>query len=415
MKGIKLIENKKLATKSTFIVEINGNKTKFLAKEILSNGTIKYYPFYEKDGKIEHKYKSIVCISTESKTIIKSGISVNEAKGFGFTSPKGVSNFFYFFQEKFPAINEILITSNQETKIEKTKLILNVKDFNAIEKRTGGFVENKKNESQNLYQSILHKLLPSEIDSPTKSNYVSGTLQSFIDRYTNIKFSKEETEELTDMLINSGLPHETLIAAKTEFDIVYIEDIVNEYKENLKQTTDTPTLEEKWHQFFKKHTWIFSQIFSFPAVFLGEKVNVGGHNITGSKDKIVDFLYRNKINNNIAFIEIKTHLTTLVAATEYRNDLYPVSNQLTGAIIQVLDQKNTLLKNYHTIVGNEAESLNSICVVIAGDTSKYKKKGQGSSFELFRWSNKDVLIIPFNELLEKIENLLDLFKKKKID
>src|SRR5690606_6117347 len=112
--------------------------------------------------------------------------------------------------------------------------------------------------------------------------------------------------------------------------------------------------------------------------------------------------------------EIKTHLTPIVSNSEYRNDLYPISNQLTGAIVQVLDQKNNLLKNYHSIVGTEAESLNSVCVVVAGDTSKFGKKGQDASFELFRWSNKDVLIIPFNELLDKIVNLLDLFKKKTV-
>jgi hypothetical protein len=415
MKGITLIENKKLATKTTFLVEIDGTKTNFLAKETFKNGTIKYYPFYENEGKIEPKYKSIKCITIEPKTIVKSGISFTESKGFGFTSPKGISNLFYFFQEKFPKINEVVISSNSVTKIEGTKFTIKLQDFEKFEEQTGIFVEKKKNEGQNLYQIILNKVIPSNIDAPNKPNYVSGSLKLFVDQHTNIKFSNEETEELTNLLINSGLPQETLISTKVGIDIVYIEDIIDEYKSHLKQVTDTDALEEKWHQFFKKHAWIFSQIFSFPAVFLDDKVNVGGHNIGGSKDKIVDFLYRNKINSNIAFIEIKTHLTQLVLNSEYRNDLYPISNQLTGAIIQVLDQKNNLLKNYHSIIGKEAESLNSVCVVIAGDTTKFTKKGQDSSFELFRWSNKDVLLVPYNELLEKIENLLDLFKKKSVD
>lgn len=415
MKGIKLIQDKKLTTKTTFLIELNGKKTKFLAKEVFKNGTTKYYPFYEKEEKIERKYKSINCITIASRTVVKSGVSSNESKGFGFTYPKGVSNLFYFFQEKFPKVNEVMISSGSETKIDGSKFIIKLADFEKLEAQTGNFVENKKNEGQNLYQLILNKVIPAQIAAPNKPNYVSGSLKLFVDQYSNIKFSNEETEELTNLLINSGLPQEILISTKSEIDIVYIEDIIEEFKSNLKQVTDTDALEEKWHQFFKKHAWIFSQIFSFPAMFLDDKVNVGGHNIGGSKDKIVDFLYRNKINNNIAFIEIKTHLTQLVLNSEYRNDLYPISNQLTGAIVQVLDQKNNLLKNYHSIVGSEAESLNSVCVVIAGDTTNFKKKGQDSSFELFRWSNKDVLLIPFNELLEKIENLWELFKKKTID
>ena len=415
MKGIKLIEEKKLKTKTTFVVEIHGVKTVFLAKEKFINGTTKYYPFFEKDGRIEPKYKSINCITIEAKVVIKSGISFTESKGFGFTNPKGISNLFYFFQDKFDKINEIVISLNSKTKIEGTKFIINLQDFEKLEEQSGIFVENKKNERQNLYQSILHKIIPTDIPTPSKPNYKTGSLKLYVDQFTNIKFSNEEINELTDLLINSGLPQETLISTKAEIDLVYIEDIIEEYKINLKQKTDTFSLEEKWHQFFKKHSWIFSQIFSFPAIFLDDKVNVGGHNIGGSKDKIVDFLYRNKINKNIAFIEIKTHLTQLVLNSEYRNNIYPISNQLTGAIVQVLDQKNNLLKNYHSIIGNEADSLNSICVVIAGDTNKFTKEGQDSSFELFRWSNKDVLIIPFNELLEKLENLFQLFKRKTVD
>jgi|SRR5690554_98928 len=414
MKGIKLIEET-LSTKKKYYVEFEERKTNFLAKEIFNNGTKKYYPFKEKDGLIEQKYNGIAKITIEPAVVVNSGISFTENRGFGFTSPKGVQNLFYFFQNKFPKIQEVTISINKETKLTRTKLTLNINDFEKLEESTGTFVENKKNEGNTLYQLILNKLLPAHIDEPEKPEYVSGSLNLYLDKHSKVSFSDDETERLMEILINSGLPQEILISTKANVDIVYIEDILTEYKKILEQVTDTSTLEEKWHQFFKKHAWIFSQIFSFPAIFLDDKVNVGGHNIGGSKDKIVDFLYRNKINSNIAFIEIKTHLTQLVLNSEYRNDLYPISNQLTGAIVQVLDQKNNLLKNYHSIVGKTAESLNSVCVVIAGNTEKFSKKGQDVSFELFRWSNKDVVIIPYNELLDKIENILELFKKKSIE
>lgn len=393
MKGIKLSE-KNLKTKKKYFVEFEEKQTNFLAKEVFNNGTHKYYPFRENDGAIEKKYNSIEKISIEPKVEVKSGISFTASRGFGFTNPKGVQSFFYYFQNKFPSVKEVIISKQNDTKLETTKLTINISDFEKLEGTTGVFVENKKNESDNLHQHILNQLFPSKVDEPSKPEYVAGSLKAFLDNHSKVIFSKDETDELIEILINSGLPQETLISTKSNVDIVYIEDIITEYKEILEQVTDTDALEEKWHQFFKKHAWIFSQIFSFPAIFLDDKVNVGGHNIGGSKDKIIDFLYRNKINSNIAFIEIKTHLTQLVLNSEYRNELYPISNQLTGAIVQVIDQKNSLLKNYHSIVGNAAESLNSVCVVIAGDTNSFTKKGQDTSFELFRWSNKDVIIIP---------------------
>jgi len=50
-------------------------------------------------------------------------------------------------------------------------------------------------------------------------------------------------------------------------------------------------------------------------------------------------------------------------------------------------------------------------VVIIGDLKSLNQK-QKDSFDLFRLSNKEVLIITFDELLKKIECTLNLFKKK---
>lgn len=123
MKGIKLIQEKKLATKTTYVVEFERTKTNFIGKEVFKNGTTKYYPFYEKDGKIEKKYKSIYSITIDKGVLLKSGISFTESKGFGFTNPKGVSNLFYYFQDKFPNVNELVISKTATSKIDGNKFI----------------------------------------------------------------------------------------------------------------------------------------------------------------------------------------------------------------------------------------------------------------------------------------------------
>lgn len=415
MKGITLKLVKTLKAKKVYNVFLDGKDTKFVGQESFTDGSIKRYPFYLKDNKIVNKYNSIKCLTTRDKVRPKSGFSITESKGFGFTNPKGISNLFYYFQEKYPSVSEVVFIGEGKTEIIDNRLYITINDFGKIENTTGNFFETKKSESQFLFQNILSKYLPKEFKVPTKKKYIPGSIQNYLNTYNNITLSKSDQEELTTLLINSGLAYETIVSTKQELDIVYIEDIIEEYKALLKQITQTKTLEEKWHQFFKKHTWIFTQIFSFPAVFLKDKVNIGGHSIKGDSDKIVDFLYRNNITNNIAFIEIKTHLSGLITNTVYRKpDIFAIDSELSGAIVQVLDQKNKLLKNFHSIVGDVANSLNSVCVVIAGNSSNFPKKGQSESFELFRWSNKDVMIIPFDELLNKVENLLALFKKKTI-
>ena len=402
----------RLETKTVFNVFLDGEDTQFLAYESFKDGTRKYYPFSEKNGRIVQKHKSIRCITTTDNKRPTGCFYTKPSRGYGFTYKK-VSDLFDHFQEILPSVNEIVFLFNQgSTEIRDRKLYIKSKDFHKLKREIKSFEKSKEREYSNLFQKLLSTLLPSEIPASRKKRYAPGSLSIFLDDYSNIKLSEDDKSKLKNLFINSGLSPETIIATKTQLEIIYIEDVIEEFKRLMGQTTSSKTLEEKWHQFFKKHTWIFSQIFSFPAVYLKDKLNVGGQNMEGGTDKITDFLYKNKITNNITFIEIKTHLTPLMNDAPYRTpDIFPVNSKLSGSIIQVLDQKNKLLKNYHAKIGNSARSLNSTCVVIAGNTKTLKKNGQQESFELFRWSNKDVIIITFDELLEKIEILLSIFRK----
>jgi len=85
---------------------------------------------------------------------------------------------------------------------------------------------------------------------------------------------------------------------------------------------------------------------------------------------------------------------------------------LTGGIVQVLDQKDTLLKQ-SKILGTKAESFNSVCLLICGISSSLENKSKKASFEHFRWSNKDVIVLPFDEVLQKLKMMLELIKKDK--
>ena len=413
--NVELKLKKELKTKKVFNIFVNGVDSGFRALEKYNNGQVKTYPFFVKNNTVFNKYKNIKCITFRDGIRPKTGVSLNIKKGFGFTKPKGVSKLFYYFQEVYPRINEVIFVKKGKSEIKNNKLVLVISDFYKLESRIGAFFADNKEKKEAVFQNSLSIILPRYFKKVQKYSYNPGVLANFIGMYSleNIKLSDTDYELLQTLITKSHLPTDILVSTKREIDIVYIEDIINEFKDLMTQSTKTERLEEKWHQFFRKHSWIFSQIFSFPAVFLKDKFNVGGQDIGGNTDKIVDFLYKNKITNNIAFVEIKTHLTDLMQGAPYRKpDIFSISPKLTGAIIQVLDQKTKLLQHWYQKIGNKARSLNSICVVIAGNTSKLSKKGQQESFELFRWSNKDVIIIPFNELLEKIELLLKIFKKK---
>jgi hypothetical protein len=183
----------------------------------------------------------------------------------------------------------------------------------------------------------------------------------------------------------------------------------------MKSTKDTPALEKKWQNFIREKNWMFTYIFSQPIILHKSEAFVGGKNLDNKGGKVVDFLGKNNITNNVSFLEIKTHKTMLLDNRPYRgSDVFCVSNELSGAINQVLRQRDALQKSYATLYfqGNkDFKQLNSTCIVLIGSISDLTEQQQ-ECFELFRNNCKDVEIITFDELLEKIKLFQNLLKRK---
>lgn len=170
--------------------------------------------------------------------------------------------------------------------------------------------------------------------------------------------------------------------------------------------------EDFWQKLFKDNYWCISNLFTEPVIFFEEKAFVGGKGIENRGGKLVDFLYKNRITNYVSLVEIKTPKSKLIGS-EYRNGIYGMSNELSSAINQLLSYKDKIQKDYYRLLA-ESEStfevINPKCVLICGNIKgSLKSEQQKSSFELFRKNLKDVEIITYDELFNKIEIFLKLF------
>ncbi|WP_017795737.1 Shedu immune nuclease family protein [Oceanobacillus kimchii] len=178
-------------------------------------------------------------------------------------------------------------------------------------------------------------------------------------------------------------------------------------------------LEKFWQDLLKEHTWILSQLFSNPTVLIDNEVYVGGKTTSNDNGKLVDFLYANPFSKDAVLIEIKTPTTPLINNAQYRTGVYSAHKELIGAITQVLTYKGALQKEYSNILVNninngrntEFDVINPICVVIAGRFDNLKEISHKHSFELYRKELKTVIVITFDELFKKVENLIDLLEK----
>jgi hypothetical protein len=128
--------------------------------------------------------------------------------------------------------------------------------------------------------------------------------------------------------------------------------------------------EEFWQQFLSQHTYVLSQLLAYPLILIKDKAYVGGKSINNSGGNLVDFLCRLNSSGAAVLVEIKTPQTALLGAP-YRNIL-PPSSELIGAISQVLQYKESLMQELHSLQ-HESPQLSGAepyCVIIAGSASR---------------------------------------------
>ena len=171
----------------------------------------------------------------------------------------------------------------------------------------------------------------------------------------------------------------------------------------------TNAKEEFWQVFFQKNPRLIAQAVPDHIVKLGEKCYVGGKTITNQGGNIADFLYSGR---DITIVELKTPATKLVGS-QYRTNAYSISEELSGAVVQVLNYRSEFLKHYHAVAAQPSAPVFHIaqprCLVIAGDIGGEKlNELQNRSFSLFRCNLSGVDILTFDSLFSKIQDLVDM-------
>lgn len=277
-------------------------------------------------------------------------------------------------------------------------------------------------ERANLAQQQLKVVFPNDI-AEVELKYVKNSIAQVVSTWGSSinEFSDKDKLAIKEMfdklsVTDDFLTSETLLDTKKKLDAKYIEDVIEEFKVLMGRTADSNATEKKWQAFLNKHSWIFSHIFSFPIILFQDEAYVGGKNLSNKNGKLNDFLVKNNLTDNVAFIEIKTHKTELIKKGKpYRGtDVFGLSDDLSGGISQVLNQRDNFQKHYATIkmeTEEPFETYNSKCVVLMGEIKGLSKK-QLRSFELVRSNSKDVEIITFDELLARIESLQKLIQGK---
>lgn len=308
---------------------------------------------------------------------------------------------------KFRSLERIVINKSGSTRFNIKTITFLWSDLEPILKKLNSETNSNEKNVKQYINNELSKLTNKFIKEPRQLYY--GDLERFMSRYDSFdKITESDISSISNLL--SLLPKNKIsvtsnfIKTKDRINIAFFEDILDKFKTLKNSKSDN---EKDWQDFFEKNAWIFSHLFPYDVILREREAYVGGKTFENKDGKVVDFLYQNGFRDNYALLEIKTHKKDLLKNSPYRGtDVFASSDDLSGGINQCLDQKDNFLKEF----GKEFKPIDPKCVLVIGLRSKLKSE-QIKCFELLRANQKNVEIVTFDELENKIEGLLKVLNK----
>lgn len=313
-------------------------------------------------------------------------------------------------------ITELVIESGNGASVQVPKFRLGMDRFSAIKRSIDSITKRSRTQSLRerqllAYNELLHvadpaqferrfpKVKPGEIYELVK---LGGRAQnrSVGDRLAAATVIRDDAAKIA-----AEQPAQ-LLELKSIIEQVTLKELIAKIEDMLSKNLPEP----QWQAFFKANPFVLGLAFPHPVIMIQDQAHVGGTMLSGSGESIVDFLFALRFTGSLALIEIKRPATRLIEPKTFRGDLHAPHKDLTSAMAQVLDQRFQLLNNFaakaHDPSLKDTHVSAAHCIVIAGTVPLTIQEKR--SFDLFRNSSRDVAVVTFDELLEKLREILRL-------
>jgi len=404
--------NRSLKSKEIFFFKDQKEGINVLSREVYKKKPLEIHFPFDRGGSPKYKYIHSIEFHHISPSLIG---GVYKAVNFGLGFTRNLSPIVYRL-EKYPSINRIIISSKLESKITRTTATFSTTDLSGIFQTIKPLKEVQSEELKRVSNNTLSDVFPDKIKRSAKA-YKKGELSLFLKdkKVTPDKLSDGDVKNLVEIIPSQIKEEKVFYQAEEKINFIKLQKVKDDFRKLVEQKTDTKKLEERCQSFFTGNHWILSNILSMPVVLLGSKVYVGGKSFSNKGGREADFLFKNKLTKNVFIIEIKTPLKKIIdTGVPYRKpDVFSIGKEVTGGLVQALDQKDNLQKEFYILAkGGEFLSFNPKVVLIIGNLKSLNKK-QLKSFELFRNNIKDVEIITYDELLKRTDLILGEFVQTK--
>lgn len=312
-------------------------------------------------------------------------------------------------------ITELVIEPGNGASAELPKFKLGIDRFSAIKRSIDSITTRSRarslRERQLLaFNELLHiadpvqferrfpKVMPGEIYELIKLGRAQN--RSADDRLAVAKAIRDDAAKIA-----ADQPSQ-LLELKAVIEQVTLKELIAKIEDMLGKNLPEP----KWQAFFKANPFVLGLAFPHPVIMIQDQAHVGGTMLRGAGESIVDFLFAQRFTGSLALIEIKRPATKLIETKTFRGDLHAPHKDLTSAMAQVLDQRFQLLNNFaaksHDPGLKDTHVSTVHCIVIAGTAPSTIQEKR--SLDLFRHSSRDVVVVTFDELLDKLREILRL-------
>lgn len=386
----KNIDEKTLVNKSNLYAEYDGNKNwkyymqQFIVPYIIFEG-------YSSSDFPPHVYRSGIGFTNGFMNIFVSGINA------------------FLGKDNDMRIEEIYIKKNADTSIRKMpnkgyKLILGENDFEELFTAVGVGKQFGNRMSQNAVSEFFHKKFPdkSQYTEENRGKELKKIFLSAMDDSVVGLMTKEElikVENFYDKILGiTGNKHNFLQRNFLKVSECNLENILKEFEKHLANNPN----EQTWQKFFEKNIFIFDSRYTN---FISKQ------SIKPGRRSEPDFLVYD-IYGYIDIYEIKKSNVSLLQYDKSHDnyfwspDVSKALSQLENYIFDCSQNRLTIERCLKEEKGLDLKIIRPKGVLVIGSRSNLENNDRmEKDFEVLRSSLKNIEIVLYDEMYERLKNL----------
>ncbi|MFJ2323200.1 Shedu immune nuclease family protein [Pseudomonas sp. NPDC087817] len=310
-------------------------------------------------------------------------------------------------------VKEIMLHGERgrnDARVKGSTYFLGVDQLEVLRKRLDQLTQRHQRETAAdkklvCYTGLLHKAAP-ELYPPRARKLAPDMLANLVSLGSVTPQLSPKDQQQAAKLAQQSVPTlaksepRTLFNLKAEIELVTLGQLIEVYRKMM----DSNANETRWQAFLSKNPFILDMAFGYPVKKIADQPYVGGKNFSGRGGQYSDFLMAAKATGNLALIEIK-HPQHDLLGKQYRKTYTP-SYELSGSVGQIISQRSHVQREIYGLAHDLKERVHAhavAAIVIIGRTPEEEDKQE--AFEQYRNGLKDVLVVTFDELQDRLESI----------